>query len=444
MLRACLKLGVMMFALCASVLHAEPAYVARAALSAGEAKLMRAAGGAEPLRLGAQLAAGDRIITGKDAIAVLVFSDGGRVSLRGDSELVIHHYDIDASGANTRLELELVRGAMRQISGEAARLQPERYRLNTPVVAIGVRGTDFLARTDGSMMETFVQEGMIVVLPRGGGCADVRASSNCRPMASVSASDAGRYLRVSASGQMERPLVSAEDLERLFGIRIGTDRGSSATPAPGLVFVAGVGADVAGSLNSRGMTHEAGLLETRSTAFAPDTPVAAPQKLPEQLVWGRFSSAASLPMQLPVPYSQAAAGSHVTVGEIGQYALWRTGANGPLDRTLAGKVDFNLAAAEAVFQQASGLSRAEVQAARLGIDFDRSTFSAGVTLSHAATGQVAFGVDGRMSNEGVFWAGNAAERIAGAVSRDGSEAGFLFTKEHPAGTFRGVTLWNGR
>jgi hypothetical protein len=294
------------------------------------------------------------------------------------------------------------------------------------------------------MMETFVQEGMIVVLPRGGGCADVRASSNCRPMASVSASDAGRYLRVSASGQMERPLVSAEDLERLFGIRIGTDRGSSATPAPGLVFVAGVGADVAGSLNSRGMTHEAGLLETRSTAFAPETPVAAPQKLPEQLVWGRFSSAASLPMQLPVPYSQAAAGSHVTVGEIGQYALWRTGANGPLDRTLAGKVDFNLAAAEAVFQQASGLSRAEVQAARLGIDFDRSTFSAGVTLSHAATGQVAFGVDGRMSNEGVFWAGNAAERIAGAVSRDGSEAGFLFTKEHPAGTFRGVTLWNGR
>lgn len=446
MLLACLRLALVLVLLSAAPLRAEPSPVARTALSVGEARLVGAMGRSEPLRLGAQLIAGDRIITGKDAIAILVFSDGGRVSLRGDSELVIHRYDVDASGANTRLELELVRGAMRQISGDAARLQPERYRLNTPVVAIGVRGTDFLARTDGNIMETFVQEGMIVVLPKGGGCADVLASAACRPMASVSASDAGRYLKVSATGQMERPLVGVEDLERLFGIRIGAGRGSSSAPAPGLVFVAGVGAEVTGNLNGRGMVHESELLDGRgATLAAIDRPEQVdPARLPKQLAWGRFSSASTLPMQLPLPFGQASDGRHVTVGEIGQYALWRQGENGSLERGLAGRVDFDLAAAEAVFQQASGLSRAEVRAARLGVDFDRSTFSAGVTLSHAATGQVALAAEGRMSGTGVFWAGNAAERIAGAVSRDGTEAGFLFTKEHALGTFRGVTLWNGR
>ena len=462
MLRTCLKLGlVLMAALCSPLLRAETAHVARTALSVGEASRVTVAGRTEPLRLGTQLTAGDRIITGKDAIAILVFSDGGRVSLRGDSELVIHRYHVDPSGAATRLELELVRGAMRQISGDAARLQPERYRLNTPVVAIGVRGTDFLARTDGSTMETFVQEGMIVVLPKGGGCSDVLASANCRPMASVSASDAGRYLRVAANGQMERPTVSAEDLERLFGIKLRGDRGASAAPAPGLVFIAGVGPDVVGSLNGRGLVHEPKLFEDGNVdGLGPQSPPdlgGAPNPAPElpppsaggaalpaQLVWGRFSIAADLPMSLPLPFAEASLGRHVTVGEVSQYALWRSGANGPLDPSLAGRVTFDLAAAEAVFHQASGVSAADVRAARLGVDFDRATFTAGVSLAHPTTGPVSFGVEGQVSPDGVFWAGRASERVAGALSRDGSEAGFLFTKEHAGGIFRGVTLWNAR
>jgi hypothetical protein len=451
MLRACLKLGVLLLMLSAGAVHAESVPVARAALSVGDAAHVDAAGKSQPLRAGAQLAAGDRIITGKDAIAILVFSDGGRVSLRGDSELRIQRYHVDASGAQTRLELELVRGAMRQISGEAARIQPERYRLNTPVVAIGVRGTDFLARTDGAVTETFVQEGMIVVLPKTAGCADVLVSAGCIPMAAVSASDAGRYVRVLASGHMERPVISAEDLERLFGVRVtglGSPSGSApgSAPAPGLVFVAGVGPDVAGSLNGRGMLQESDPLSSRVTDISAvaGTVTPDPVRLPTQLVWGRFSTAGNLPMQLPVSFAEASKGRHVTVGELGQYALWRDNPSGTLDRGLTGTASFELAAAEASFHHVGGVSPAQVQAARFGVDFDRAAFDAQVTVSHQSTGPVSLAVNGRVNQAGMFWGGSAAERVAGALSRDGKEAGFLFSRDHAAGSFRGVTLWNSR
>lgn len=441
MLRACLKIVVSLLMLAAATVKAAPEPVARVALAVGEATRVNAAGLAEPIRLGSALAAGDRIITGKDGLAILVFSDAGRVSLRADSELVIHRYHVDPAGADTRLELELVRGAMRQISGDAARLQPERYRLNTPVAAIGVRGTDFLTKTGAGSTETFVHEGMIVVLPGDRDCAQ---SAQCKPLATLSASDAGQYLSVQASGRIERRTITLEEVERLFGIRLAglnaAGRGSGSPVPSGVVFVAGAPAEVFGSLNGRAAVPE----EAINLALQGSEPKSTPASLPKDLVWGRFSSADSLPMQLLVSYAEAKDGRHVTVGELGQYALWRSNPSGALDRGLTGRTQFDLAAGEAVFVQASGVSAAQLQSARLGVDFDRSTFSAGGTVAHAVTGPVDFAVGGRINDEGVFWGGNAAQRVAGALSRDGKQAGYLFSKEVGQGTFQGVTLWNAR
>lgn len=473
MLRACLKIAILLLMLAAATVNASPEQVARVALAVGEATRINAAGRAEPMRLGSALAAGDRIITGKDALAILVFSDEGRVSLRADSELVIHRYRVDPSGVDTRLELELVRGAMRQISGDAARLQPERYRLNTPVAAIGVRGTDFLAKADAGSMETFVHEGMIVVLPSGKGCAQ-GGSGDCRPLASLSASDVGQYLSVQASGQVERRTINADEVERLFGIRIaGLNaglRGNGSAMPSSTVFVAGASAEVFAGLNGRDAAsndainrstvllaaydaQQAGHSDPVASAPIPLSPLPSTPAvpvvphslaLPKDLVWGRFSGADSLPLQLPVSYAQAKIDRHVTVGELGQYALWRSNPSGALDRGLAGQAQFDLAAGEAIFVQSSGTSAAQLQSARLGVDFDRSTFSAGGTVAHAVTGAVNFAVDGKVNDEGVFWGGNAAQRVAGALTRDGTQAGYLFSKEVAQGIFQGITLWNVR
>jgi hypothetical protein len=64
-----------------------------------------------------------------------------------------------------------------------------------------------------------------------------------------------------------------------------------------------------------------------------------------------------------------------------------------------------------------------------------------VALNHAATGDASIAVKGRVNDEGVFVGTNATDRVAGALTRDGKEAGYLFSKDVSAGTFRGVTLW---
>jgi hypothetical protein len=164
--------------------------------------------------------------------------------------------------------------------------------------------------------------------------------------------------------------------------------------------------------------------------------------LPKDLVWGRFGNGQIVSTQLAMlSYEAAAAGRHVTVGELGEYAMWRTNPSGRLDTSLRGTAQFALAASEAWFTQPGGTTSAQVKGATLGVDFDNATFAATVALNHAATGDASIAVKGRVNDEGVFVGTNATDRVAGALTRDGKEAGYLFSKDVSAGTFRGVTLW---
>jgi hypothetical protein len=86
-------------------------------------------------------------------------------------------------------------------------------------------------------------------------------------------------------------------------------------------------------------------------------------------------------------------------------------------------------------------SQAKIDSAKLSIDFDLSRFDSAFKVTHSATGQVSIAASGRMNDEGVFTGGTNLERVAGAVSKDGSEAGALFTKSIEAGTVRGISLF---
>lgn len=461
--------------------------VARVAVSVGEAKKFNTAGQEETLKVGSALMAGDRIRTGSDSVAILVFTDEGRISLRADSELLIRHYQIDPAGVKTRIELELIKGTVRQISGNGSRTQPERYRLNTPVAVIGVRGTDFLAKTTSDAVEAFVHEGKIVLTPAQGACAQ----STCAPVAMASSDSQLKYVRLGTDGRVEQREFRQGELERIFGIDMA--RAQSRTPTAGhtasparletgeaqlpegtrlvtsTIFAAYTKAEALAQSKQEEQTKAkadtpAPVAEKPAPAPTPapvaekpaPTPVAVlptpapvvlptPVEMPKQLVWGRFSDAKALPQTLLVAYAEARQGRHVTVGELGEYALWRANPVGRMNADLSGQADFRLAGADAVLVQANGFSPAQVTAATLGIDFDRSQFKATVGLQHASAGATSINVGGKINEEGVFVGTNAGpkviERVAGALTRDGTEAGYLFSKDVAAGTFRGITLW---
>ena len=525
----------------AFALQAASQHVARVSMTVGQAQRIGVSGRAEPLLLGALLQEQDRIITGKDAMVILVFSDQARVALRPESELVIRSYKIDPSGTDTQMHLDLVRGTVRQISGQAAHRQPERYRLNTPIAAIGVRGTDFLAKASERATEAYVHEGAIVVSPFG----------NLGPQAlsvpaGLSAGHGVQYSRLQRSNELERHNVSQEDAERFFGIRIAAriqspeNAGANSEPAllaapqkpqepqktqatqapkqaqaaqPVPVVVASSvlsvqGKDAAGLALQSPVSSVGG--QSPSLQIGPGTlpemvqpvqpqpppveevlppvavapelppvavvppPVVAPElppvvvipppavtvpelpavpvvppaqnlPLPTQLVWGRFSNPQALPLALPLPYAEASDGRHPTVGATGQYALWREGVNGAIDKSLRGQAQFALAAGEGFYQQAGGSAvPLNLTDPSLQIDFDRFTFKTQLGLSGTGVASQVLSVGGRVNEEGMFVGNAAGQRVGGAVSHNGKEAGYLFSIGNGAGSYQGITLWNAK
>lgn len=455
-------------------LQAESQPVARVSMAVGDAQRIGASGQATPLSLGTQLSEQDRIITGKDAMVILVFSDQARVALRPDSELLIRRYKIDPKGVDTQLHLDLLRGTVRQISGHAAQKQPERYRLNTPIAAIGVRGTDFLAKAGEGLVEAYVHEGAIVVSPLAGA-----GTPGDIPAASLGAGFGVQYSRANRSQNLERQNVGQNDVERLFGMRIAvsssTDRATVSNTAQAVkkdktehTVVASLapardrdatGVSVQSSASMAGGVVQSSVMMVPNT---PDLPFVAPPfvespavppvavlppavtQLPKQLIWGKFTNPQMLAFDLPVAYAEAREGRHSTVGELGQYALWREGVNGPLDKALFGQAQFALAAGEAFYQQAGKTLAVNLTDPRLQVDFDRLSFNTQIGLSGAGVPVQQLNVSGRMNGEGVFVGTAAGQRVAGALSSNGAEAGYLFKIDNSAGQYQGITLWNAK
>lgn len=468
-----LVISLIIFGLFGFYAPASAAPIGQVALAVGQAYRVAPDGQRAAVRVGDPLHELDRLVTGHDALLMVVFADQARLSLRPDTEVFIRRYRIDPSGAETGLDMELVRGTVRQISGEAARRQPERYRLNTPIATIGVRGTDFLARASASKVETYIHEGMIVVLPPADQCR-----GECPVLASSSAADAGRYLQVFRGGTVERTYVPPEDVERLFGIRLATARdregGSSSransSGAPGsanglsglpaimpLIFAdpqaeASRLADVRTNASSTAPATPAaptpplpsGPYSTPGSAYIASGMALAP--MPATLVWGRFNEPAQIPVTMALSYDEARQGRHVTVGELSQYALWRNDPRGTLMPALTGQATFSLAGAESFFRTTAGSEAAAVTSARLSADFDLSRFATELALRSASGVSTVLSATGVINDEGIFLsvAPDGSQRVAGAFSRNGTEAGYLFNKVVGGGVFQGITLWGIR
>lgn len=85
------------------------------------------------------------VTTGPDSQAVLRFDDGQNVVLNQNTEFKIAEYRFnEAQPANDRSSFELLKGALRFVTGVIGKRSQNRIALRLPQVTIGVRGTDFM------------------------------------------------------------------------------------------------------------------------------------------------------------------------------------------------------------------------------------------------------------------------------------------------------------
>jgi len=136
---------------------------------AGEAgRLVFAAGSVhvagQPASTSHTVMEGDTIVTGANGHAHLKTIDNGYLIVRPGSHARVVAYHVDSQRpANSRIKIELVQGVARSISGQAVQQFKENFRFNTPVAAIGVRGTDFTVYTDQTTSRVIVAAGGVVV-----------------------------------------------------------------------------------------------------------------------------------------------------------------------------------------------------------------------------------------------------------------------------------------
>lgn len=110
---------------------------------AGSVNVTRSGAPVRPLTTGASVNEGDQISTGADSWVLLEMVDGGSLTLRGKTRMRIDAYVYpEKDKAGSKSWLSLLEGAMRSVTGAIGAFNPPSYRLTTPVVTLGIRGTD--------------------------------------------------------------------------------------------------------------------------------------------------------------------------------------------------------------------------------------------------------------------------------------------------------------
>jgi len=108
-------------------------------------------GESRELKQGGFVYVNDEILTSARSFAVLQFTDGAKVTVRPNSNLIIEAY-LYAGNDSDEATLSLVSGGLRIITGAMAKTNPEKYKVRTPVALMGVRGTEFSIMLCGDEM----------------------------------------------------------------------------------------------------------------------------------------------------------------------------------------------------------------------------------------------------------------------------------------------------
>ncbi len=416
----------------------------------GKAYLESADNSRERIRAGTRVNVSDRIVTEANGHVHIRFDDEALVSVRPDSLLEIERYDYQAANPEqSSIKLNLVEGVTRAISGKGAHAARERFRLNTPIAAIGVRGTDFVVSATDESVRALVNEGAIVVAPFSNDCL----ASNFGPCAVNAVELTQESLQVvqmdgrtplprlmpaaDENGVLARENVEVADTGKEAGDKtVGTDVYLESVTSRKVALVAS---------NAVGPATPPTLLPPSGSRsdFTPDLPVSVAGVSASQLAWGRWANLEGQGRneRITTAYDVASANRYITVGD-SVYGLFRTQNGSERVTPDLGVVSFGLDSAQAFYHSASGVVAMQVNSGKLDIDFNQSTFATQLGLSHSSTGKVDFSAAGRLFDGGYFHNNTDTQKMAGAVSLDGAEAGYFFEKQLLDGSLQGLTLWD--
>ena len=424
----------------------------------------------ETLKRGERLRVGDAIQTQEGAHVHIRFVDGAFLSVRPNSRLKIEQYQFDASKPQqSQVKFMLEDGTARSITGRAGEAAKERFRLNTPVAAVGVRGTDFVVLTDPKQSSVLVNSGAVVVAPLGQQCT-AEGLGPCTGGLSqlLSAEMAGVYARIESGGvrmlpinevkpkspHAEEPPSLASRSNRFRQV----DAAQAAQIATPGVLIAG---DVSFHVNNPATNADlgSGASQASSELFGDQRSKQVTEAIvkvvnpgahlpPSSLAWGRWALDPIPGETNPAPIITKPEYSRMLVSD-GVNAIF-----GPADaRSIVprmGQFDFVLRDARASLMGPEGPTAGRVHSGQLSIDFSEGSFSTFLRASHdAVDGMILVQGSGPLRGDGLFQTLNPSAQdanIVGVVANAGKEAVYVFskpvtTRSGSPGSFFGLSRW---
>ena len=483
----------------------DPAIVGEVTLVIGVSKLVGADGSARAVDRGTAIRVGDRIETQAGGHVHVRFVDGGRLSVKPASSLQIEDYSHSAQqpllGA---IKFRLDEGVVRSITGSWGEAARDRFRLNTPVAAIGVKGTDFAVKSDGEKTFASVYTGAITLTPLAGAC-----STSVGPCVNgheklLSEDMKGQMLELSRQQATPQLVPSVDLLARNARAPLGSDL---ATRIDKPLTLDDTQAESRASktivTDNRAITVVAVIAPTVVPQPAPvqqppqivelpvvvpppvvvqppaTTPVIAvvpvvekpvvaviqpdvqPQIVPviepppvvvpvlppvvTQLAWGRYNwidLVAGDKFTRTIDEALAAGMENLT-GNL-SYRLFRAPAAPNVVLTSSdATANFRLASSTAQLVRGYGnpVEVVNVNDGSLFVDFSHATFSTQLNLANPTLGSDKVVAVGTIKTNGVLVTTTSNATIDGALTLDGKEAGYSFYKTLNSGLLRGVTLW---
>lgn len=427
--------------------QSSPDEVGRVTLVIGQALAHNEKGEQRSLKRGDSVYVAETIETSAGGHVHLRFVDEGTVSLRPNSRLSIelYHYD-KLQPKNSAIRFNLESGVVRSISGKATQAAHDRFRLNTPITAIGVLGTDFVVRAEPEKMWAGVYSGAIAIAALSDQCS-ANSLGACGGATRLSETMGSVMIEFNDRREKEKivPLdpaiiskATSSGSDNSVGSHNGASNNSDSTAhskeefpraSSGRITVEEIkAADVAASLGNlqQQLLPESG-------------------RQPSPFAWGRWRN------QWPgdtmtKPYLEAREGRNITVGT-GDFALFRAPSSVTELEPRAGTYDFKLQQGQVHFVgngvswQTEKSSIARLDAATLQVDFAQRRFNTHLEMSHPQAGSALLDLSGSIQNDGIFRGQDATGRVAGTLSPEGEHAGMLFQRNIPSGSFQGLTDW---
>jgi len=380
---------------------------------------------------GAAIEVGQTVVTGAGGHVHVRFVDDAFVAVRPNSQLTVDDYAFDATNAaNNRVRFTLVSGVSRLITGKAGQGNARAFRLNTPLAAIGIRGTDFVVQADGNATRVTVQRGAVVMSPFGAGC-EALASGPCTGAAArqltAALADTVMEMRgdrapvLAPIGTLRNaaPIVPAMPDEPAAPRRSPTDAAGAADPVAAQAFAMTAQDRANASAQERGAAP-AGLAGTASVA------------------WGRWGDRFGAQPATPPGYE--------LIGRNDAFVLFR--ATDPVSLPGSGTVAFRLEDAVGYGRLSNTgvtYSPAAIANASLTVNFNRSTYATALDWSYAEQTH-RLTSRGDITDTGRFSAnrGQSTMSLSGALSgANADQAAYIFTRKFDDGTSAvGALRWS--